>query len=179
LSVTVPVTLLDVYGNQRVPTPGELAVNFVSIPGGAIVVGSVSSDAVTQLTTASATLTDATRTHTVEARINGELVTGSNAYTLLTVAGRAVPSASRVSGSGLLSLGRVGETRAISVHLHDSYGNPIDVAPAGVTVHVTIRRLSVRNATSDNDGGYLDTDVVDVAASFANGEFLFISVRAM
>ena len=173
-SVTVPVTLLDVYGNQRVPTPGELAVNFVSIPGGAIVPGSVSSDAVTQLTTASVTLTDATRTHEVEARINGELVTGSNAYTLLTVAGRAVPSASRVSGSGLLSLGRVGETRAISVHLHDSYGNPIggDVAPTGVTVHVTIRRLSVRNATSDNDGGYLDTDVVDLPASFANGEFL-------
>ena len=54
LIVTVPVTLLDVYGNQRVPTPGELAVNFVSIPGGAIVVGSVSSDAGTQLTTASA-----------------------------------------------------------------------------------------------------------------------------
>jgi hypothetical protein len=74
----------------------------------------------------------------------------------------------------LLSLGRVGETRAISVHLHDPYGNPIggDVAPAGVTVHVTIRRLSVRNATSDNDGGYLDTDVVDLPASFANGEFL-------
>ena len=181
LIVTVPVTLLDVYGNQRVPTPGELAVNFVSIPGGAIVVGSVSSDFGTQLTTASVTLTDATRTHTVEARINGELVTGSNAYTLLTVAGRAVPSGSRVSGSGLLSLGRVGETRAISVHLHDSYGNPIggDVAPTGVTVHVTIRRLLVRNATSDNDGGYLDTEVVDVAASFANGEFLFISVRAM
>ena len=180
-SVTVPVTLLDVYGNQRVPTPGELAVNFVSIPGGAIVVGSVSSDAGTQLTTASATLTDATRTHTVEARINGELVTGSNTYTLLTVAGRAVPSASRVSGSGLLSLGRVGETRAVSVHLHDSYGNPIggDVAPTGVTVHVTIRRLSVRNATSDNDGGYIDTDVVDVPASFANGEFLFIYVRAI
>ena len=135
----------------------------------------------TQLTTASATLTDATRTHTVEARINGELVTGSNAYTLLTVAGRAVPSGSRVSGSGLLSLGRVGETRAISVHLHDSYGNPIggDVVPAGLTVHVTIRRLSVRNATSDNDGGYIDTDVVDVPASFANGEFLFIYVRAM
>ena len=174
LIVTVPVTLIDVYGNARVPTPGELAVNFVSIPGGAIVPGSVSSDAVTQLTTASVTLTDATRTHEVEARINGELVTGSNAYTLLTVAGRAVPSASRVSGSGLLSLGRVGETRAISVHLHDSYGNPIggDVAPAGVTVHITIRRLLVRNATSDNDGGYLDTDVVDVAASFANGEFL-------
>ena len=181
LIVTVPVTLLDVYGNQRVPTPGELAVNFVSIPGGAIVVGSVSSDEVTELTTASVTLTDATRTHTVEARINGELVTGSNAYTLLTVAGRAVPSGSRVSGSGLLSLGRVGETRAISVHLHDSYGNPIggDVAPAGVTVHITIRRLSVRNATSDNDGGYMDTEVVDVAASFANGEFLLISVRAM
>ena len=181
LIVTVPVTLLDVYGNQRVPTPGELAVNFVSIPGGAIVVGSVSSDEVTQLTTASVTLTDATRTHTVEARINGELVTGSNAYTLLTVAGRAVPSGSRVSGSGLLSLGRVGETRAISVHLHDSYGNPIggDVAPTGVTVHITIRRLTVRNATSDNDGGYIDTDVVDVAASFANGEFLFIYVRAM
>ena len=177
LIVTVPVTLLDVYGNQRVPTPGELAVNFVSIPGGAIVAGSVSSDFGTQLTTASVTLTDATRTHTVEARINGELVTGSNTYTLLTVAGRAVPSASRVSGSGLLSLGRVGETRAISVHLHDSYGNPIggDVAPAGVTVHITIRRLSVRNATSDNDGGYIDTDVVDVAASFANGEFLFLS----
>ena len=181
LIVTVPVTLLDVYGNQRVPTPGELAVNFVSIPGGAIVPGSVSTDEVTQLTTASATLTDATRTHTVEARINGELVTGSNAYTLLTVAGRAVPSGSRVSGSGLLSLGRVGETRAISVHLHDSYGNPIggDVAPTGVTVHITMRRLHVHNATSDNDGGYIDTDVVDVAASFANGEFLFIYVRAI
>ena len=62
----------------------------------------------------------------------------------------------------------------MSVHLYDSYGNPIggDIVPAGLTVHVTIRRLSVRNATSDNDGGYLDTDVVDLPASFANGEFL-------
>ena len=124
-AVAVPVTVLDVHGNVRAPARGELAVSFVSSPDGAVTPGIVSTDNSTGLTFATASLTRADRTHLVEARLDGALVPGSRSFALVTVAGRAHPPSSRISGAGVHSGGVSGESREVYVDIRDRYGNPI------------------------------------------------------
>ena len=88
------------------------------------------------LCTATVTLTrandlvkpDSAKGSVVSAKLDGEEITGSGSFTLITTPGRTDLEASRVSGTGTSS-GVAGELEDMTLYLYDEFGNAITNDP--------------------------------------------------